>query len=54
MAIENDKKNFFILILFFCYMQSTKKRFDFNIIIWLYLIKKIGINITIFWQIFVI
>lgn len=32
-------------------MQSMKKRFDFDIIIWLYLInKKTNINMISFWQ----
>jgi hypothetical protein len=32
-------------------MQSTKKMFDFNMIILLYLIKQwIGINIIVFWE----
>jgi len=54
MAIENDKNTFYFNIIFLLYAINKKKRFDCNIIIWLYLIKKIGINITIFWQIFVI
>jgi len=52
MAIENDKNTILILIKFFGYMQPTKKRLNFTLIIFLYLINQKIINIDgiDFWQ----
>jgi hypothetical protein len=36
MAIQNDENTHLVLIYIFGDMQSTKKKFDFNIIIWLF------------------
>jgi hypothetical protein len=49
MVIENDENTHLVFKKKIGYMQSTKKKFDFNMTIWLYLIKKwISINFFFF------